>query len=85
MIKKIIKRVLLATSVIVSGTLGFMFTGGKGTVVNDSDFVLNEPIFSIEKANATDGGDCSCGCGCDSIAPPVSSGASWVNIYIDSF
>lgn len=88
MIKKIIKRVLLATSVIVSGTLGFMFTGGKGEVTHNPDLVLQEPIFSIQKAIATDAcGDCCCGCGDSYVgepAPPPTPTTSWVNLYIDA-
>ncbi len=85
MIKKTIKRVLLAVSVIASGTLGFMFTGSKGSVTNHSDFILQEPIFSIEKASAEGaGGDCCCS-SCDTVAPPVGTGASWVTVKVDSF
>lgn len=84
MFKGIMKRVILGASVIASGALGFMFSGGDG---NDSgekaNTILNEPIFSIEKARADGaGGDCCCS-NCDTTLPPPTS--AWVYIKVDSY
>ncbi len=80
MIKKLLKRTLLITSVIVSGAIGFIFNSDKMENQNPSQTALQEPIFSIDTAYADGaGGDCCCSdtYGYEPAPEPTSA---WVNI-----
>lgn len=80
MFKKISKRLLLLTSVLASGVVGFLFNDNQNSAATQAD--LKTPIFSIDKAYADGaGGDCSCS-SCD-VPPYVES--SFVRIDMSQY
>lgn len=80
MIKKLLKRTLLVTSVVVSGALGFLFNSDKMNNSGPSTTALQEPIFSIDTAYADGaGGDCCCGCDGSGFVVPETTSA-WVYV-----
>ncbi len=69
MFKKITKKILLATSVAASVVLSFLFNFDNRQTADENSVSFKDPIFSIDKVYAAEGGDCS-GCGCE-------AGNSW--------
>jgi hypothetical protein len=82
MVKKIGKKVLLATSVIISGTLGFLFNGSRNADQSFTDTITQQPIFSIEKVYGDScGGDCSCSNDySEPWTPPDPVASAWVHV-----
>lgn len=84
MIKKISKKILLGVSIITSSALGFLFTGNKDNTTDPYTSILQEPIFSIEKAHADGaGGDCCCSSDGTPFVPPDPISA-WVTIDFEA-
>lgn len=81
---RIHKKIVLGTSIIISGLLSVFIVGQKGIASHDS--ILEAPIFSIEKVSADAGAGGPGGCCCSScdiaVFPPSPDGQN--NVWIST-